>query len=101
MRTSFYNTSEAVHPELGQYEHKAKNQETIILDWFRSYEQQATPSKLHKLLFHDHTPLTSVRRSLTNLVLKGELEKTDIQIMGPYGRPEFVWKLARGQRDLF
>ena len=103
MRTSFYNTVQAVHPDLNRYETKAKTQEDKILRLFRaSFDWHSTPSHVHRILYGEtNVPLTSVRRAMTNLTIKGELEKTDRQEKGLYGRNEFVWRLARGQRDLF
>ena len=104
MRTHYHNTTEAVHPELNLYEKKAQTQERRILDWFKTYEQQASPSKILNTVFAgESVPLTSVRRAMTCMTDAGELVKTDRQVMGPYGRNEFVWKLADkyDQRELF
>ncbi len=100
METSFYNTVQATHPELGRYENKAQSQETKILDYFKTYEAQISPSKLQSILFHDRTPITSIRRGLTNLTNKGELVKTEFQVRGNYGRKEHVWRLADKYRQM-
>ena len=103
MRTSYYNTTQATHPELGQYEKKAKSQEERILEWFRKGVLDAPPSEIRYCLFDTEVPITSVRRALTNLTNNGDLVKTDVQFKGPYGRPEFLWKLAPkyNQREMF
>jgi hypothetical protein len=99
-KTSYFNTTRSTHPALTRYEEKAVSQEDQILVWFRMYEQTASPSKICKL-FHEW-PITSVRRAMTNLTNEGELVKTDQQVLGPYRRPEYVWRLADkyNQREL-
>ena len=42
-------------------------------------------------LMDNNTPLTSIRRAITNLEKKGKLEKTDIQKEGMYGKKTFCW----------
>lgn len=103
MRTSFYNTTHEVHPTLGQYEQKAVTQQDRILEWFRMYEQQASPSKVLKTVFPgEHIPITSIRRAMTNLTDAGELVKTDKQVKGSYGRNEYQWRAAEkyNQREM-
>ena len=39
-------------------------------------------------------PITSVRRAISDLTRNGDLVKTDKQVMGIYGRKEYVWRLA-------
>jgi len=98
---SYHNTSNLSGPILDQYETKAKSQEQVILDWFRIYEQPASPSQC-QALFHPPPPLTSIRRAFTNLTTRGELVKTDKQVRGPFGRPETQWSLPSNiQRRLF
>ena len=96
----FHNTVEATGKELSQYRHKASSQDAKVLAWFRTYEQSATPSKVWKLVFDNRVPLTSVRRSLSNLTASGDLVKTDQQKRGIYGRPEGVWALPRNTQRM-
>lgn len=104
MRTSHFNTTHEVHPALGRYEKKAVTQQDRILEWFKMYEQQASPSKVLRVVFPgEHIPITSIRRAMTNLTDAGELVKTDRQVKGEYGRNEYVWTLDEKykQRRLF
>jgi hypothetical protein len=39
------------------------------------------------------TPITSIRRGMTNLTNSGHLIKTDRLITGAKGKPESIWKL--------
>ena len=98
---TYHNTTESTGDELRHYRERARTQDEQVLSWFTVYEQEATPSEIWRVVFNESVPLTSVRRSLTNLTNNGDLEKTSEQRKGPYGRPEFVWRLARGQRRLF
>ena len=101
--TSFFNTIQATHPELGQRENKAKGQQTKILAEFKTFPWPTSPSQIWTRVFQKRCLLTSVRRSMTNLTNKGDLVKTDKQIKGKYGHPEFLWDLAprHNQRELF
>jgi len=99
---SYHNTTHSTGSELDQYEAKAKTQEDRIMDWFKSQSRgYCSPALIHAQVFHQSVPITSVRRAMTNLANAGELEKTDLQVKGPYGRPEYTWKLPSGQRRLF
>jgi hypothetical protein len=101
METSYYNTTHSKHPQLTCFETKAKSQEEKILEWFVMYDQPGSPSQLCRLIYHNAVPLTSIRRAMTNLTNHGKLVKTNKQIRSPYGRPEYQWKLAPFQPDLF
>lgn len=103
MKTSYYNTTHSTRGQLSRFEGKALSQEERILEWFREYEQPASPSGLCQLLYHGQVPVTSIRRAFTNLTNAGDLVKTDNQVEGPYGRPEYQWKLAPkyAQREMF
>jgi Fe2+ or Zn2+ uptake regulation protein len=92
---SFHNTIEARGEDLKAYESRASSQELKILSHFRAnVGRMFTPSEIHKKLFDPFvTPLTSVRRAVTNLSKAGMLRKTDIKVSGPYGMPEHCWYL--------
>ncbi len=107
--TSYHNTTDSVQPDLGKYEKKAKSQEDQILEWFKTDAALAgvgkgfSPSVIKAILFLNTAPLTSIRRAMTNLTNRGELVKSDRQRKGPFGRPEYEWRLAEkySQRSLF
>lgn len=103
MRTSsFHNTIEARGDQLKSYESRASSQELSILSFFKQHPTRMfTPSEIHKKLFDPfQTPLTSVRRAITNLAQAGELRKTDIKVTGPYGMPEHCWYRPKEQQKL-
>jgi hypothetical protein len=43
----------------------------------------------------DRVPITSIRRSLTNLTESGFLIKTDRQRIGAKGKPEYIWEYKK------
>ena len=97
----YYNTTNETNPELKQYREKAKTQDQAVLDLFENNPYTAfTPSEVHRV-FGPMTPITSIRRALTNLTNDGKLKKTNAKRKGPYDRYEFCWKLATSQRELF
>ena len=104
MKGSYFNTTESLGPELREYQEKAKSQEKRILAFLKlDSNRPITPSAAMQWIFKDSVPITSVRRALTNLTNSGELVKTNVQVKGPYGRPEFIWELADKyrQREMF
>jgi len=95
----FYNTTNETNPDLSEYRNKALNQDERVLGCFkRGNKTSWTPSEILFAAF-DKAPITSVRRSMTNLTDKGKLEKTTHQRMGSYGRPEYVWILASKTKE--
>ena len=101
MRYHYHNTTESSGQTLDLYEHRASSQEQNILNWFKHYQRPHRPSQIQKLLFYGRVPITSVRRAMSNLTEQGELGKSTEQVKGPYGRPEYKWKLPGGQQRLF
>lgn len=92
---SFHNTTEESFQMTIFYEDKAKAQENSCLRYFTRYET-LSPSQLYNCLINDcsipqATPLTSIRRAISNLTKKGLLRKTQIKVMGRFGRLEYLW----------
>ena len=91
----YHNTTESTGEELKTYRKKALTQEQKILEYLKQDPYRPiTPSAAVRWIFKDSVPITSVRRALTELTNDGELVKTTAQTKGPYGRPEFIWRLA-------
>lgn len=89
VKKSYYNTTHSSGADLQKFEIKAQSQEEQIEIWL-STKRHATPSQVQNGLM-PLVPITSIRRAMTNLTHAGKLEKTERQIQGPYGRPEYVW----------
>lgn len=79
-------------------EKRAATQEQVILALFRAYEGESfTPSEVANRVNRGRSPewpITSIRRSLTNLTERGALRRLPVQRMGPLGSPEHAWSLA-------
>jgi hypothetical protein len=96
--TDFYNTNKEKGEELKASKVKALSQEERILDLFHEDRRyfSHSPSEVRGFLKRRYMgvgPLTSIRRAMTNLTIKGKLVKTDKMVRGPYGKNEHLWKL--------
>lgn len=95
MVNSFHNTIEEQGENLRSSEKAAKGQEEIIYNFFvNNPDSVLTPPEVQIQAGMTNAPLTSVRRSITNLTNKGLLTKTKAQRKGIYGKPNYVWKLS-------
>jgi hypothetical protein len=99
---SFHNTIKSKGKELVASEASAKKQEEKIMDIFRQYpDKKMTPFQVFDIgvkqkLFHRYTPLTSIRRGMTNLTKKHnlltKLSEKKIERLGEYN---FFWELKK------
>lgn len=90
---SYYNTTQLSGTELSQRTKKAKSQEIDLLEIFK-YKKQLTASEAYRIYnIDDKTPITSIRRAITNLCKKGDLFRTNNKKVGIYGRKEFVYSM--------
>jgi hypothetical protein len=101
---AYHNTTDESGQTLITFEKKASTQDEYVLAYFKSYDNLgATPErvlrhfqimeKLSERKWHN-TPITSIRRSFSNLRDRGLIRKTDVMIMGDYGRRVNCWKLS-------
>ena len=91
---NFYNTTKESGGILETFKSKASAQDDIILSLFNKNPKRLfSPYDVWKLKFTENTPLTSIRRSITNLTNRGILIKTDQKVQGNYGRPTYLWQL--------
>jgi len=83
------------------YAHKARAQDHLVLNYFKSSGGRHSPSDILDLVWAggNQPPLTSVRRAITNLQKQGKLIKTEETKVGLYGRPEYKWRLAVSSRQ--
>lgn len=96
----YFNTTETTGSQLNEYTAKACNQNDLIMTYFEDHPGKHTPSQVQQAVLPG-APITSVRRAITTLTDHGKLRKTTEQITGPYGRPEYLWKLPTTQGELF
>jgi hypothetical protein len=98
---SYFNTTNESGTTLKNNVAKAKSQEEKIfklfqLDfeyWSKNKNPYIGLTPVDLLDFFPKYPITSIRRSLTNLTKQGKLIKTDEKRIGMYGRSEYVLKL--------
>lgn len=96
---SFFNTTNLTGPQLTAAKKSAGNQDDRVLQFFREhFISTYTPGEVLEALqlaepAYKHTPLTSIRRSITNLTERGYLIKTDIKRTGEYGALNYTWRL--------
>ena len=102
---SYYNTNKEKGTALKESRKKAKTQDELVLEYFKNHDNLgATPErvlrhfrimeKLSESKWHN-TPVTSIRRSFTNLKNQGLIQKTNLTIKGDFGKNVHVWKLIR------
>lgn len=85
----YHNTNGLEGEELQLAMFKAVTQEQRVLLVFRK-EALLTPEDVHRH-FPAGTPLTSVRRAMSNLTKRGVLRKTIIRTRGKYNAPVHYW----------
>lgn len=91
---SYYNTTQESGEQLSIFKSKTKKQDEKILDFFQDNPMvEFGASQVWNALFYNSVPITSVRRSITNLVGEGKLEYTGRKRKGVYGRNESLIRL--------
>ena len=94
----YYNTTNEVGQDLQENKDKALTQEQMILNKVRVSTEMdgdftTSASVVASLEIFQKTPITSIRRAVTNLVNKGDLIYTGDKRSGMYGRNESIFKL--------
>ena len=86
--------------ERKKYEDVCGKQEAEILRFLeRHWHHDMSASYVWKTLFTSSTPLTSVRRALSDLARKGYVEKTAEKVIGPFSRPEHTWRFRKPYKE--
>ena len=100
----YHNTTNENGATLQESRKKAKTQDQTVLEYFKNHDQLGvTPErclrhfkimeKLSESKWHN-TPVTSIRRSFSNLKNQGLIQKTEVLIEGDFGKNVHVWKLV-------
>ena len=100
----YHNTTNENGATLQESRKKAKTQDQTVLEYFKNHDQLGvTPErclrhfkimeKLSESKWHN-TPVTSIRRSFSNLKNQGLIQKTELTIEGDFGKNVHIWKLA-------
>ena len=93
----YYNSTHETGPTLRAYTTQANRQEAAVLALFRQRRLPLSPSQVWRHLDPERTPLTSIRRAMTDLTDAGLLERLPVKVEGIYSRPEHLWRLSNGQ----
>jgi len=94
MNESYHNTNAEEGNTLTESNRKASKQEDAILEFFKRNPGKAySPEDIYsELITLQNSPLTSIRRAITNLTTQMKLQKTDEQRTGSFGKKIFCWK---------
>jgi predicted ArsR family transcriptional regulator len=87
---SFYNTTGDAGKELRKHETTAITQEDRVLEYYRRAIRSTALQASDDLGLHE----SSARRSVHNLTKKGLLKKTDVQVMGRYGKKNYIFEIV-------
>ena len=95
----YYNTNKESGAVLKNSFDSTKKQEDLVLAVFETYpKENLSPDEIQKFLL-DHAevtyPITSIRRSITNLTNNNKLKKTDKMKNGVWGKQTHTWILRR------
>lgn len=94
MTENYYNTNGETGTTLAASRKTVNKQEQKVLDFFaKNPTKSFGPSNLFcdTFVLGSSSPLTSVRRAITNLTKEGYLIKTDEKQTGAYGKAEHLW----------
>jgi len=88
---SYHNTNHLHGAALHEADKAAKGQEANILAFFRARPGMYLTPEDASAALSARTPLTSVRRAISNLTDKGLLRKTTAMRKGKYGKAIHHW----------
>ncbi len=89
----YFNTTNEQGESLKEAVNQAINQQERIVEFFKANKgREMTPVEVADSIFNDRTPLTSVRRAMTNASKNGLLVQTEKKKKGAYGRMNYCWK---------
>lgn len=92
----FYNTIGLAGEDLKKAVADATDQDKAVLLIYENTNKPFSPSEILRLIEKTgkKPPITSIRRSITNLTKQGKLVKMDEMREGIYGKPEHKWRIA-------
>ena len=89
---AFYNTTKESGQTLLEFRAKARTQDGIIARFLQEkYPESYTPEEV-QIKLNLNCPLTSVRRSISNLTKQGRLVRTEEKRYSRYGRLTYCWR---------
>ena len=95
----YYNTTNENGSLLQTNMKQANNQEQLTLAVFQTYpNENLSANEVWAFLIdnesiNEQTPLTSIRRAITDLTNEGKIVKTNRKVLGSAGRKTYTWRL--------
>ena len=95
----YYNTTNEKGSLLKTNIKQAANQEQLTLAVFQTYPNDNLSAYdvwqflIDNESINEQTPLTSIRRSITDLTNRNRIVKTDKKVLGNAGRKTYTWRL--------
>lgn len=95
----YYNTTNETGISLKTNFEKADNQTRLTLAVFQTYPNDNLSANdvwsflIDNKSINEQTPLTSIRRAITDLTNQDRLVKTDKKVLGSAGRKTYTWRL--------
>lgn len=94
----FYETVPLFPEERKQAETKTESQNNLVFKCFEKLKVPMGASLVYKYLLNTgkithRVPITSIRRSISNLTKEGLLRKTSGTVKGSYGMREHLWTI--------
>lgn len=89
----YFNTNKETGEDLQTSRSRAESQENTIYRFFSDNPREELTAFEVKSQLRMRSPITSIRRAITELTNKGRLEKTNTMKRGDYGKRCHCWKL--------
>jgi len=95
----FFNTTDESTQQAKDFAAHNETQNDRILKIYKAAKQPLSASQVHEKYGGICTPLTSIRRGITQLMNGKKLEKTEFMREGLYGRREYYYQLKRAVKQ--
>jgi hypothetical protein len=95
----YYNTTNENGSLLKANTKQAENQTALTLSVFQTYPTYTFSADevwnflIDNEAINEQTPLTSIRRAITDLTNAGKIVKTNRKVLGSAGRKTYTWRL--------
>lgn len=98
---SYYNTTHENPEMIKGFIKICKSQEELIQNYFLIHsEKDFSPDEIKQNLKLNYTPITSIRRAITNLTKRGVIFKTNKKKIGNFGRMTYTWQYFTQEKQL-
>ena len=88
----YYNTTKEIGALLKEYQEKATTQDQVILRMYKGGHKLS--ASMIEAALNYKWPITSIRRSITDLFQKGEIKRLPYKVMGKYNKKEYIYEVA-------